>query len=308
MMRFGRELVRSFLTLAAIAAGGIAGASCAQQNDTTIAIAPNARIQIQNFAGSVTVRAWDRPAVRISVGPSRRDEVRVRRREDAMEIATISRTGVPAPHDYEITVPSRASLDIGGTYTDITVDGVRGSVSATTVQGIVSLKGGDGAISLKSVEGTVSVQDAKGHIEVNGVNKGLTLTNIDGDIVAETVNGSIVLDGIRSAAVEAVTVNGSVKYDGTITDGGRYRFGSHSGTITVAIPERVNATITAVTYQGTFSSRFALPSSVSDRTADAPQRKASVVLGDGSARVEAESFQGSIVLTRPGDLASAPKP
>ena len=308
MIRAGRDLVRSSLTLLALAAGVSAVPSCAQQNDTTVAIAPNARIQIQNFAGSVTIHAWDRAAVRISVGPSRRDEVRVRTREGAMEITTISRSGVPAPHDYEITVPSRASLDVGGTYTDIRIDGVHGSVSATTVQGVVSLNGGDGAISLKSVEGPVSVQNARGRIEVNGVNKGLTLTNIDGAIAAETVNGTIVLDSITSADVEAVTVNGGVKYDGTITDRGHYRFGSHSGTITVAIPERANATIAAVTYQGTFSSQFALPSSSSDRTPDGSRRRASVVIGDGSARIEAESFQGSIVLTRPAAAGSRPKP
>ena len=68
-------------------------------------------------------------------------------------ISTVGRSGVPAPLDYEITIPSRASLDIGGTYTDISIDGVRGSVSATTVQGEVTLRGGDGVISLKSVEG-----------------------------------------------------------------------------------------------------------------------------------------------------------
>ena len=306
MMRLGRALVRTSRTLVTIAASAMA-ASCAQQNDTTVPIAPNARIQIQNFAGSVAIHAWDRAAVRISVGPSRRDEVRVRTREDALEIVTISRSGVPAPHDYEITVPARASLDVSGTYTDITIDGVRGSVSATTVQGVVSLTGGDGTISLKSVEGTVTVQDAKGRIEVNGVNKGLTLKNVDGNITAETVNGSIALDSVRSDAVEAVTVNGGVKYDGTISDRGHYRFGSHSGTITVAIPERANATISAVTYQGTFSSRFALPGPAgADRIDDGPRRRSSVVLGDGSARVEAESFQGSIVLTRPGDPDGSP--
>ena len=304
MIRLRRELLRSSLTLVALAAGATPVASCAQQSDTTVAVAPNARIQIQNFAGSVTIRAWDRAAVRISVGPSRRDEVRVRTREGAMEISTVSRSGVPGPHDYEITVPSRATLDVGGTYTDITIEGVRGSVSATTVQGAVSLRGGDGVISLKSVEGTVTVQDAKGRIEVNGVNKGLTLKNVDGDISAETVNGSILLDGVKSADVEAVTVTGGVTYEGTITDRGRYRFGSHSGTIWVSIPERANATIAAVTYQGTFSSRFALPGTTSDRPGAGPQRRANVALGDGSARVEAESFQGSIVLARPGESAT----
>ena len=165
-------LLRLLVCLAPIVA-------CAQQTDTTIAVQPNARIQIQNFAGSIRVRGWDRNAVRIVAGESRRDEVRVQGRDAAVSISTVSRSGVPAPLDYEVTVPVRASLDIGGTYTAISIEGVRGSVSATTVQGEVTLRGGDGVISLKSVEGAVTVQDAVGRIEVNGVNKGLTLRNVN---------------------------------------------------------------------------------------------------------------------------------
>jgi len=148
----------------------------------------------------------------------------------------------------------------------------------------------------------VTVQDAVGRIEVNGVNKGLTLRNINGPIAAETVNGSIVLDGIDSDDVDAETVNGPVTYEGTIKDGGRYRFGSHNGTVVVSIPERANATVAAVTYQGTFSSRFALPNAAPDTAhGGGARRRVNFAFGNGSARVDAESFQGSIILARPGD-------
>jgi len=281
-------------------------AACAQGTDTTVTVQPNARVQVQNFAGSVTVRTWDRNAVRVVAGKTRRDEVRVRGRDAAVSISTVSRTGVPAPLDYEITVPVRAALDIGGTYTDISVEGVRGSVSATTVQGSVTLRGGDGVISLKSVEGSVTLHDASGRIEVNGVNRGLTLRNVSGDIAAETVNGSILLEGIESSDVEAVTVNGRVTYDGTIRDRGRYRFGTHNGSILVSVPERANATVAAVTYQGTFSSRFALPPGALDATGSS-RRRANFALGNGSARIEVESFQGNIVFARPGDVIERPR-
>jgi DUF4097 and DUF4098 domain-containing protein YvlB len=298
-------LIRSRSSLLAMLAF-IPTASCAQQTDTTITVPPNVRIQIQNFSGSVTVRAWDRNAVHIVAGPTRRDEVRVRDRDGTLSIATVSRTAVPARVDYEISVPVKAALDISGTYTTITVEGVQGSVSATTVQGDVSLRGGDGVVSLKSVEGTVSVQNATGRVEVNGVNKGLMLRNVSGDIAAETVNGSIVLEGIESSDVEAVTVNGRVTYDGTIRDRGRYRFGTHSGTIVVSIPERANATIAAMSYQGTFSSRFSLPAGAAN-DAKGDRHRANFAFGTGSARVEAESFQGNIVLARPGDAVARPR-
>lgn len=295
----GRPLIAVLLALTPLAA-------CAQGTDTTVAVQPNARVQIQNFAGSVTVRTWDRNTVRVVAGKTRRDEVRVRGRDAAITISTVSHTGVPAPLDYEITVPARASLDIGGTYTDISVEGVRGSVSATTVQGSVTVRGGDGVISLKSVEGTVTLQDASGRVEVNGVNRGLILRNVSGDIAAETVNGSILLDGIESSDVEAVTVNGRVTYEGTIRDRGRYRFGTHNGSIMISVPERTNATVAAVTYQGTFSSRFALPPGALDASGGS-RRRANFALGNGSARIEAESFQGNIVLGRPGEIIERPR-
>ena len=280
--------------------------ACAQGTDTTVATQPNARIQIQNFSGSVIVRTWDRNAVHVVATKNRRNEVQVRSRDATITISTVSRHGAPAPLDYEITVPSRASLDIGGTYTDITVEGIRGSVSATTVQGSVTVRGGDGVISLKSVQGSVTLQDATGKVEVNGVNRGIVLRNVSGDIAAETVNGSIVLDGIESSDVEAVTVNGKVTYEGTIRDRGRYRFGTHNGSIAISVPERTNATVAAVTYQGAFASRFGLPAGALDAITG-PRRRANFALGNGSARIEAESFQGNITLARPGDVTERPR-
>ena len=67
-----------------------------------------------------------------------------------------------------------------------------------------------------------------------------------------------------------------------------------------------NATIAAVSYEGTFSSRFGLPATAATET-NGPRRRANFALGTGSARVEAESFQGTIILTRPGDAVARPK-
>jgi DUF4097 and DUF4098 domain-containing protein YvlB len=274
--------------------------ACAQQTDTTITAQPNARVQIRNFAGSIKVRTWDRNTVHVVAPTRRKDDVRIQATDAEIDISAVGRSGPSAPLDFEITVPSRASLDIGGTYTVISVEGSRGSVSATTVQGDVTLRGGDGVISLKSVEGSITVQDAIGRVEVNGVNKGIQLRNVNGDIAAETVNGSITLDGIESSDVDAETVNGRVTYSGAIRDRGRYRFATHTGAVFVSIPETSNATIAATTYQGTFSSKFGMPNEAPDSGAN-PRRRANFAMGNGSARVEVESFQGNIVLARPGD-------
>ena len=71
-------------------------AACAQQIDTTVSAPPNARVEIQNFAGTVVVRTWDRPAVRIVSPQGRRDEVRIRGADALITIASVGRSGVPA--------------------------------------------------------------------------------------------------------------------------------------------------------------------------------------------------------------------
>jgi len=64
----------------------------------------------------------------------------------------------------------------------------------------------------------------------------------------------------------------------------------------LAIPERVNATIRVRTYGGSFRSTFPVKIDEENR-----QNRFTLALGDGSARVELESFNGSISLVRPGE-------
>src|ERR1041384_3972797 len=96
--------------------------------------------------------------------------------------------------------------------------------------------------------------DASGRIEVNTVNENVELSNVNGEIKVETTNGELMLTGITSSSVDAGTINGDVLYEGSVTDGGSYSFGAHNGDITVSIPQRAHATITAATANGDIDS------------------------------------------------------
>jgi DUF4097 and DUF4098 domain-containing protein YvlB len=71
---------------------------------------------------------------------------------------------------------------------------------------------------------------------------------------------------------------------------------THNGTIGLAVPDSTNATLSVRTYGGGFRSSF--PVKRDDQNA---RKRFTVTLGSGSARVELESFNGSIALRRPGD-------
>jgi len=104
--------------------------------------------------------------------------------------------------------------------------------------------------------GAVTLEKARGRIDLSSVNEEIRATDVSGDLTAETVNGDIALIQIESANAEASTVNGTITYDGTIKDGGRYRFGTHDGDLRVSVPEKANVSVSVSTFNGDFTACF----------------------------------------------------
>ena len=283
--------------VATLAAAMLVAMASQRTTDTTFAVPAGASLSVNNFGGGITVHGWSENRVKVHAETGRRGRIEVSMVGSTVVIKTGSREGAPSVIDLDVTVPASMGLTLGGTYADITVDGVTGPISAETVNGEVNVRGGKGNITLHSIQGSVTLADASGRIEVNSVNEDVELTNITGEIKVETTNGELRLTGITSSSVDAGTINGDVLYEGTVTDGGSYSFGSHNGDITVSIPERANVTITAATANGDIDASFPLP-----LTNTTGKHRKTFKIGAGSARMELESFQGDIELRRPQEL------
>jgi len=265
--------------------------------DQTVNVTKGTKLDVGNFAGDVSVKTWDRDAVRVQVTLSDRETVDVKPGDQVLTIRSRSvRGGRPRSLDYALTVPKWMAINVSGTYVDANLEGVGADVTVETTNGDIKVSGGSGFVSLKSVQGEITLEKAKGRIEVRAVNEGIHLADINGDLSAESTNGSIILDRIDSANVDLYSVNGNISYDGPIKDKGLYRLTTHNGLIAVALPERVNAVLRVRTYNGSFRSTFPV------KTDDENQRKRfTVTLGNGSAHLELESFGGTIALRRPGE-------
>ena len=269
--------------------------------DQTVQVAKGVKLDVNNFAGDVSVKAWDRDAVRVEVNHSDRETVDVKQAEQTVTVrARAIRGGPPRSLDYTITVPKWMAVTVSGTYADVTMDGVGGDVTVETTRGDINVTGGSGVVTLKSIQGEVVLQKAKGRIEVRSVNEGMRLSDISGDLSAETTNGSIILDRVDSSNVDLYTVNGNISFDGPIKDKGLYRLTTHNGMIAMAVPEKANATLLVRTYNGGFRSTFPVPNDAAG-SADARRKRFTLNLGNGSAHVELESFGGTIALRRPGE-------
>ncbi len=267
------------------------------ETDTTIAVPAGASLSVNNFGGSIVVHAWTQNRVKVHAEHGSRGSIEASLAGSTLTLRAGSRHGAPSVVDFDITVPQDMALTLSGTYTEIEVDGVRGAINAETVDGSIDVTGGSGIITLHSVQGSVTLADATGRVEVNSINESVELSNVSGQIKAETTNGNMTLMGIKSSSVEATTINGDVEYDGTITDGGTYSLSSHNGDITVSVPEGANVTLSVATANGDIDASFPLPF-----RGTREKHRYTFKLGSGSARMEAESFQGDINLRRPSEM------
>ena len=75
--------------------------------DQTVQVAKGTKLDINNFAGDVNIKVWDKDAVRVEVNNSDRETVDIKQGEQTLTVRSRSlRGGRPRSLDYTITVPS----------------------------------------------------------------------------------------------------------------------------------------------------------------------------------------------------------
>jgi putative adhesin len=274
---------------------GVLAVSATQQTDTSVVVGRGQRLEVNAYGGEITVSAWNRNTVRIEANTSGQDRLDISASATTVSVRTQGRRGPPSEMDLKISAPSWMALNLAGVHTSMTVRGTQAPVSVETVEGEVKVDGGNGLISLRSVQGSVALTGAKGRISVNSVNDDVEVRKSAGDIMAETVNGEITLDVVDASTVDANTVNGDITYNGTVRNGGRYSLSTHNGDITLSVAEGTNASVAVSTFNGEFESEFPVPLSGTRKG-----KGFNFTLGNGSAQVTLESFQGTIQLIRPG--------
>src|SRR5262245_47828711 len=92
--------------------------------DTTISVRKGTRLEVDNFAGDIRVRAWSKDALRVEASHSRRTRVDIDRAQSVIRLTAVGRMG-PSSVDYQLTVPTWMPLDLHGMSAEIEVEGTR---------------------------------------------------------------------------------------------------------------------------------------------------------------------------------------
>jgi DUF4097 and DUF4098 domain-containing protein YvlB len=280
--------------LAGIATAALAVGLALQQTDTTFAVRAGSRLILDTHDGAAVVGVWNRNEIRVQAIHGERGSVSIRQSTSGVRVEAEGHRGPARGVRFEITVPREFGVAIDGVNIVATVDGVHGNVDVENIEGEITIRNVVGNVSIESVSGNVVVDNVRGNVEASSTNQGLRITGVRGNVEAETTNGSILMRAIEASLVEANTINGIIEYDGTVRDDGRYYLGAFNGRITMSIPESANASITVHTANGRIVTSFPVPLQSSR------ENRISFRVGSGSARVELESYNGTIRLVRPG--------
>lgn len=276
------------LAVSAAVAMSVSGGLEAQ--DATFDVPRGARVVIRNTDGDVHVEAVRGREGHAWFTDEDDMEISVRRSGSTIEIEPAWADG----DDLAITLPADVRLEIFAVDGDITVLGFADEVVAEVFDGDVRIEGA-ASVSVRTVDGDVTIRDATGPILVDVGDGETVLSDIRGDVEVNGVDGDITVRDTDARRVSLRTISGNLWYDGQVYEGGEYRLGTHDGDVTFALPRGRGATLSVLSYDGALIPSFPL------QMRGATGSIAEFTLGNGSARVQLESFDGNIHLIRPGE-------
>jgi DUF4097 and DUF4098 domain-containing protein YvlB len=136
--------------------------------------------------------------------------------------------------DYEIQVPSDASVALHSS---------AGVMRAEKLRGDVSLEGASATVEIRDL--------TNAHVHVKTLNGSVKLTNIqDGHVEVDSLSGNVTLNSVTGPLVQVISTSGEINYTGDFGDRGEYRLTSHSGDIEAIVPDTTSADVSARSVRG----------------------------------------------------------
>ena len=205
-------------------AGVAAIAASETRKEYRFTVGPQASVSINNQYGPISVKpgAGNVVVVRVLL---RSDKVEVDRNQSGNRVDILSHlfpgaTPETAKVDYEVQVPSDASVTLRST---------TGPLGAEKLQGDVSVEGATAIVDVRDI--------SNAHVHVKTLNGPVTLTRIqDGHVEITSVSGDVVLNDVSGPLVQVNSTSGKIRYDGDFGGGGEYSLTSHTGDIDATAP------------------------------------------------------------------------
>jgi DUF4097 and DUF4098 domain-containing protein YvlB len=209
--------------------------------------------------------------------------------------------GVRQKINLEVKVPRYVELEpIYIRSNNISIIDLDGGVSLRTDNGNISVRRvgspGGGLVDVTTGNGNVDLSNINGDVRIVSISSSIAIQCVKGDVAVRLTSGQTVISNI-DGDVELNTSSGNISFTGEIHSEGRYRLKTLSGDLFMAIPDRVGFTAVLSAYSGLIDTDFQFPNA----SPTPPSRTNQRVIGkygDGSGRIELDSFSGNIFLRK----------
>jgi hypothetical protein len=293
-------------TCSAIALLATAPAFASTPINETRPLAPDGMVSVENVKGSIVVRTWANPQVKITgtlgKGVEKLDisgdshsldiEVKYPNSRGGWNLWGNDDRGVE-PTNLEITIPQRASLDVGAVSANVDVQQMAGrKLDVSSVSGnVVVTASSPGEASFENVSGDTTLRITTNKLDAQAVSGDMRISGgISGEVDVETVSGNIELAAKALDRLEFNSVSGDAKASFALRQGGTVKAETLSGELELTMPKSTGAKLHVETFSGDINS----PVGRVDREEHGPGAKLDATLGDGRGRMDLESFSGDV--------------
>lgn len=282
-----------------------------QTTEKAISVDPNVSIKVPCISqGNLKITGWERNEVRVFVKDGSSIGFKVLEKEASsgkpnwILIAGVVPAEGQKNHEteclsgksIEIDVPMGAGLYLSGRETETTVDSVK-KISIKNIGGNIALRNIAGGIMAETYEGDVTVENSGGSISLQSSTGNIIAFEVSpgqiGDLFkAKTNNGAISLQKVEHRQIEAISISGTVQFNGKFLNGGLYDFKTSNGSIRMTLPLDSSCTIAASYGFGSFNSD--IPLKVITENVSPGGKNVVATIGSGAATVNVTTNSGSI--------------
>jgi predicted membrane protein len=271
----------------------------------TWSVSADARVEISNVRGTVTVSGWDKPEVSLdgSLGRDSKldisgDAGHLMLKVTGEKDSWVHGNGPDTDSDITLRVPRAAALDVNVVSADANVTGIAGkTLEVASVSGGISVNSGVPDVDVNSVSGDVTFDHTgaammRAHLQT--VSGNINAKGLNGRVKVETVSGDMVVSAGAVQDLEAGTVSGDANLTFAPASHASVKLESMSGDLRVHLPSSVSAHIEATTFSGGIDSDFGKVQTQEM----GPGSSLDAQAGAGDARINAQSFSGNIELRK----------
>jgi DUF4097 and DUF4098 domain-containing protein YvlB len=297
-----RTLLSSAILMLALSGIAAAGSPISENRNVNA----DARIEVSNIKGQVTVSGWDKPQVSITgtLGDGAKSlsieggsdhlmiKVQPPDKQGWFSWGADSRMGDTM---LDLKVPRGAEMRIEVVSADVALSGVAGrALNVNSVSGKLRLDSDAKEVEVDSVSGNIELtgKAERGHLET--VSGNVRARGLGGQIKFETVSGDVDAENGDYREISAGTVSGNINLRGKPSKDARVDVESMSGDVHLYLPADVSAHLRASTFSGSIRSDFG---TVKDED-HGPGSSLDASIGGGDARVNVETFSGDLEIRR----------